>query len=440
MLSTFRIILPYQELQEKPRIICEEIFQFISTFSRTKVNLNPALESPAAVIKMKNNKTLPYLFNTWHFIWIAILFAELFTTVANAIQSVLWYGKISSSLMIIGAIDALVVSSIVAPITFYLIRHTTELKKINEQLHQEIAERKRAETAMKKSENKYRTIFENVQDIFYQTDMHGNITDISPSITKYTGYSREELIGKPVASVYFNLEDRDKILEMTRETGEVIDYEIVIKAKNDRQVQMSLHAHFLHDVEGNPAGVEGVMRDITERKQVAAQLKQLNERLSRQATTDPLTRVANRLKFNDVLNTEIRRATRFNTSLSLVMFDVDDFKKINDSYGHHVGDNVLRELAALVAQNVRINDLFARWGGEEFMIMVTNTPIDHVRHYAEKLRLIIEKHDFPCDHHVTCSFGVAHLGIDENNDRFIQKADIALYRAKGQGRNRVEIA
>ncbi len=389
---------------------------------------------------MTNNKTLPRLFNTWHFIWLAILFAELFTTASNAIQSVIWYGKISPSLMIIGAIDALVVSLIVAPIIFYFIRHTTELNKINEQLHLQMAERKRAEVDLQKSELKYRTIFENVQDIFFQTDANGNIIEISPSILKYTGYSREELIGKPEASFYLNLEDRGKMLEIMQKTGEVVDYEVVIKAKDDHQVHASLHAHLLYDKEGNPAGVEGVMRDITERIQTAAHLKQLNEILSRQATTDPLTGIANRLKFNDVLNTEIRRATRFSLSLSLIMFDIDDFKKINDIFGHHVGDNILRELTALVTQHVRIHDLFARWGGEEFMIMATNTSIENARHYAEKLLRIIEKHDFPNVRQVTCSFGVAQLGIDENDIRFMQKVDNALYQAKAQGRNRVEIA
>jgi len=388
---------------------------------------------------MTNNKTLPRLFNTWHFIWLAILFAELFTTVSNAVQSFIWYGKISSSLMIIGAIDALVVSSIVASIIFYFIRHTTELKEINENLHLQIAERNRAEAELQKSEYKYRTIFENVQDIFYQADANGNITDISPSVMKYTGFSRDELIGKPASSFYLNMDDKGKMQEVLDKTGEVVDYEFVIKAKDERQVHVSLHAHLLYDKEGNRAGVEGVMRDITERKQAAIQLKQLNEKLSRQATTDPLTGIANRLKFNDVLNIEIRRATRFNTPLSLIMFDIDDFKKINDIYGHHAGDNILRELTALVGQHVRIHDLFARWGGEEFMIMATNTSLDNAGHYAEKLLHIIEKHDFPNVRQLTCSFGVAQLGTDKNDDRFTQKVDDALYRAKAHGRNRVEI-
>jgi len=387
---------------------------------------------------MKNHTTLPRLFNTWHFIWLAILFAELFTTVANAIQSLLWYGEISWSLMIIGTIDALVVSLIVAPILFYFIRHTTELNTINEQLHQEIAERKRMEATLQKNEHKYRQIFENVQDIFYLEDASGIITDISPSVTKYTGYSREELIGRPTVSFYLKPEEREKVLACMQETGEVVDYEVVLVAKDDRQVHVSLHAHLLPDEEGGGSRViEGVMRDITERKQAAAQLKELNELLSHQAATDPLTGIYNRSKFNDVLNVEIHRATRFNTALSLIMFDIDDFKKINDNHGHHEGDAVLREMTALVAQNVRIHDLFARWGGEEFMIMVANTALDNARQLAEKLRHAIDSHIFEGGHHVTCSFGVSQLGANENDDFLTKKVDNALYQAKTGGRNRV---
>ncbi|HYA87200.1 MAG TPA: diguanylate cyclase [Nitrospirota bacterium] len=344
--------------------------------------------------------------------------------------------------MIIGSIDALVVSLIVAPILFYFIRHTTELNKINEQLHQEIAERKRVEAALQKNEKKYRKMFENVQDIFYVEDASGIIADISPSITKYTGYLREELIGKPTATFYLNPEDREKMLERLQEAGEVVDYEVVLMAKDDRRVHVSLHAHLLYDDEegGGPGFIEGVMRDITERKQAAAQLKQLNEMLTSQAATDPLTGIYNRSKFNEMLNAEIHRALRFNTSLSLIMFDIDDFKKINDNFGHHEGDKVLREVTALVTQNVRIHDIFARWGGEEFMIMVANTALDNARQFAEKLRHNIDNHNFQGGQHVTCSFGVAQLGIDENDDLLTKKVDNALYRAKAAGRNRVEIA
>jgi len=175
-----------------------------------------------------------------------------------------------------------------------------------------------------------------------------------------------------------------------------------------------------------------------ERKRAAVELKRLNELLEHQATTDPLTGISNRLKFNEMLEAEIQRSSRYALPLSLIMFDIDFFKKVNDSHGHHVGDRVLREIVALVRDNIRVNDLLARWGGEEFMIMATNTTLENARLFAEGLRLLIAQHSFQEVGNVTCSFGVARL-IDDSQDQFIQRVDRAMYDAKTRGRNRVEI-
>jgi diguanylate cyclase (GGDEF)-like protein len=180
------------------------------------------------------------------------------------------------------------------------------------------------------------------------------------------------------------------------------------------------------------------IRYAIERKRVSVELKRLNELLGHQATTDPLTGISNRLKFNDMLEAEIQRSKRYALPLSLVMFDIDHFKHINDTHGHQVGDRVLREIVALVRDNIRVNDLFARWGGEEFMIMATNTTLDNARHFAEGLRLLIAQHSFQEAGSVTCSFGVARL-IDDTQDQLIQRVDRALYDAKARGRDRVEV-
>ena len=140
---------------------------------------------------------------------------------------------------------------------------------------QDITERKRAEEALRESENKYRKIFENVQDIFYQADHQGNIIDISPSIERYSGYPRGELIGKPVGEVYFNPEDRIRLLKAIREKGEVVDYELRLKSKENRLIYTSANAHILFDSSGKPIGVEGSLRDITERKRAEEELQKL---------------------------------------------------------------------------------------------------------------------------------------------------------------------
>jgi diguanylate cyclase (GGDEF)-like protein len=183
-----------------------------------------------------------------------------------------------------------------------------------------------------------------------------------------------------------------------------------------------------------------VIEDITELKNSEEKLKKLNELLESQASTDPLTGISNRLKFDETLGAEIKRSQRYGMPLSLIMFDIDRFKSINDTHGHHTGDDVLREVADMVESNIRGYDLFARWGGEEFMIMVGNSDRDHAVVLAEKLRALIESRRFPVVGNITCSFGVTELIAGESVDRFMQRVDGALYRAKDRGRNRVEKA
>jgi len=140
---------------------------------------------------------------------------------------------------------------------------------------QDITERKRAEEALKESEKKYRNIFENVQDIFYQCDREGKIIDISPSIKRYSGFPRGELIGRPVEEVYFNPEDRAKLLKAIGEKGEVVDYELRLKSRENRLIYVSVNAHILFNSSGKPIGIEGSLRDITERKLAEEELQKL---------------------------------------------------------------------------------------------------------------------------------------------------------------------
>jgi diguanylate cyclase (GGDEF)-like protein/PAS domain S-box-containing protein len=268
--------------------------------------------------------------------------------------------------------------------------------------------------------------------------MNGIITDISPSILRYSGYISEDLIGKPIADCYYAPDERVNLLETLRKEREVVDYEVRLKTKADRFVIVSVNAHFLFDAAGNPSGLEGSMRDITERKKATEELKRLIELLACQAATDPLTGISNRTKFNEGLNIEILRSKRFSLPLSLIMFDIDHFKKVNDTYGHNIGDSALQFLAGLVDKVVRKNDIFARWGGEEFLVMVTNTGWHGAEIFAERLRSMIEKYDVPEVGHLTCSFGVAEFDYDDTDEVLINRADQALYRAKAGGRNRVE--
>jgi diguanylate cyclase (GGDEF)-like protein/PAS domain S-box-containing protein len=172
--------------------------------------------------------------------------------------------------------------------------------------------------------------------------------------------------------------------------------------------------------------------EVDERRRIERVLEQL-------ATTDTLTGISNRRKLNDALGIEIKRAERFRTPLALVMFDIDRFKQLNDRHGHPIGDRVLAQVAQLVAGNIRAHDVFGRWGGEEFVIVVPGSDLAAARQLAEKLRAEIERTLFASAHAVTCSFGAAEWLPGESDQALIQRADNALYRAKHRGRNRVEI-
>lgn len=185
-------------------------------------------------------------------------------------------------------------------------------------------------------------------------------------------------------------------------------------------------------------GYLGLKRRTHERDRAEDELYRVNALLENQATTDFLTGIANRRKFIDLLEAGIREAKRYSLPLSLIFFDIDHFKSINDGFGHEVGDRVLSEIASLVNAAIRESDAFARFGGEEFIILVHNNDVKTGKDLAEKIRQVIEHHRFAEVQTVTCSFGVAQFYPDDTAETIINRADEAMYAAKQNGRNRVE--
>ena len=153
--------------------------------------------------------------------------------------------------------------------------------------------------------------------------------------------------------------------------------------------------------------------------------------------TDALTRIYNRKKFNESLEMEIRRTKRYGGVLSVIMFDIDHFKLINDKFGHDAGDMVLVSMAEIVCRAVRTTDLFARWGGEEFMVLTPGTGQKETADFAERIRMDIEAHSFKPVGSVTSSFGVAAFNEYDTVESFLKRVDNALYKAKESGRNKV---
>lgn len=170
------------------------------------------------------------------------------------------------------------------------------------------------------------------------------------------------------------------------------------------------------------------------------QLKQATSELKEKISLDFLTKIYNRNKFEELLASQIKLFHEMEShNFSMVLVDIDHFKKINDKFGHLVGDHVLQEIAKLLTHKSRQNDIVARWGGEEFALILPNTNLESAVIAAEKLRIAIEEHCFEKTNEVTASFGIAHFHDSDEKVDFFKRADEALYRAKALGRNRVEL-
>ena len=154
---------------------------------------------------------------------------------------------------------------------------------------------------------------------------------------------------------------------------------------------------------------------------------------------DGLTNIYNRRYFNDFLKHEIDLYKKSTNKLSLIMLDIDNFKSVNDIYGHDVGDYVLKKMCDIIKIELRRNDVFARVGGEEFAIITPNTNVNEAKTIAEKVRKTVEKYNFKDIKKVTISLGVTEFIKGDDKDTLYKRVDIALYKAKNNGKNKVEI-
>ncbi|MDG4867442.1 diguanylate cyclase [Guyparkeria sp. 1SP6A2] len=243
------------------------------------------------------------------------------------------------------------------------------------------------------------------------------------------GYSKEELQRLHVWDWDVNY-GREEILSMLADVDDMgAHFETRQRRKDGTTIDIELS--------NNGCQYKGrklifcIVRDVTERKRTEEHIHQL-------ATMDSLTGVANRHEFSRVASLEVQRSQRHGNPLSLIMYDLDHFKRINDSFGHSAGDEVLRTVSEIARQTVRETDLVGRWGGEEFMVLLPQTPLAEAAVLAERLRQAVDDHDFPSVRHVTASFGVAGFRPEDALDSLVLRVDKALYRAKENGRNRVE--
>ena len=162
--------------------------------------------------------------------------------------------------------------------------------------------------------------------------------------------------------------------------------------------------------------------------------------LEESSITDSLTQIYNRYKFDSLLDSHVKNSLTSGNTFSLIMYDIDNFKTFNDKYGHMVGDKILISLSRIVSDNIRKTDYFARWGGEEFIVLLPDTEINAASLIAEKLRVLIATNDVSMDLRLTVSLGVATFTPNDDVDSIIRKVDSALYQAKNEGKNKVVVA
>ena len=299
--------------------------------------------------------------------------------------------------------------------------------------------------------NRYKYIIENIKDVIWEMTMGFIYTFVSPNVKDMTGYEAEELVGRKMPDFLVE-ESRNYVLDQAiqhvnkRINGDaeeigILDVQFI--CKNGLVICIEVSAKPMFE-EGKFIGYIGTTRDITEKKEYESQLKNyihelkiMNAKLEKMATVDTLTGAYNRRKFDDDLNSIIENREKHGNGFSLIFLDIDRFKTINDCFGHKTGDRVLQDISRLIMENIRVTDGLFRWGGEEFILILAEADLESAKNVAEKIRNIIQYHDFGIGQKLTISLGVGEYKPGENIDQIIVRVDNALLKAKSKGRNRV---
>lgn len=261
------------------------------------------------------------------------------------------------------------------------------------------------------------------------TDLKGVITYANEALTKLTGYSNDELVGKN-HRLLRSPETKDEVYENlwnTINADKVWRGEFKIVTKDGSDVWVKILIEPRYDIQGNKIGYVSTREDVSDKEH----LRELSE-------NDQLTKAYNRRSFEAKLANAIKKVQKTDKKFGIVMFDIDHFKKVNDVYGHQVGDAVLQKVSKAVKGVTRESDFFARWGGEEFMLLVDQSSLSALQTLVQKIRQTISETDFTPVHSVTASFGITVYKDGDSADSIVKRVDEALYKAKENGRNRYE--
>jgi diguanylate cyclase (GGDEF)-like protein/PAS domain S-box-containing protein len=299
----------------------------------------------------------------------------------------------------------------------------------------DITARKQLEEKLLKSEKRFRSFFEESKDAIVNTDMDGNLLLVNPSGLALFGLTDSELDAVNFRDLYVEPAIARQFSAAIREKGHIRDFGIQLYGKGGKVMDCLMTVVTKQADDGSLIGYEGIIRDVSPYKRLEKELRRL-------ATTDSLTNINNRRNFLDLAQKEIARSIRYNHSFSMVMLDIDYFKKVNDTYGHSVGDQVLIEFCKVCMQELRDDDIMGRLGGEEFAIALVECDTAEAVIVAERIRQAVASHTVITGKKeicITVSLGVVGIwkGCDLNS--MIGRADKALYKAKEKGRNQIQI-
>ncbi|MDO9207343.1 MAG: diguanylate cyclase [Sulfuricurvum sp.] len=280
--------------------------------------------------------------------------------------------------------------------------------------------------------DKLSKVIEQIDDAVVITNKYGIITYVNEAFSRHTGYTREYVLGKTPRMLKSDKHDEAFYRELwqTILKGEVFRGTIINTKQNGDLFYENKTITPLKDDKNNIVGFVSSGKDVTQERLLQQEIEKI-------ATIDKLTGLYNRHKFEKLFVLEAERSHRFLLPLSMILIDIDHFKLVNDTYGHDIGDEVLKHLVKTVQGNIRKIDIFARWGGEEFLILCPGTDLKHTRRLAEKLRLAVDLASFPEIGHVTISLGVSRFEKDDTFSELFKRADQGLYYAKEHGRNQV---
>lgn len=274
----------------------------------------------------------------------------------------------------------------------------------------------------------------------YVKDVDGVFIECNERFCKLIGLKREEIIGNKQYSFF----DKEAIKKIKRTEMELLkngghkEFELQLKDASGKTKAFAFYKETFTTGD-DIAGLICIMVDITTKNLLEEQLRKANDILREQAIRDGLTGLYNHKKSLEMLEAEIKRAKRYNNVLSVLMLDIDYFKKVNDQYGHQTGDDVLVIVSEIIQGNIRETDIAGRYGGEEFLIIFPHTNFEEAFNTAKRINKALKEHKFKEGFKLTISGGLSEWQ-GENAAQLIHKADKLLYKAKNGGRDRIEPA